>query len=314
MGLFQNLHRKLAISSLKKNLQALLEKPISEFMSGYVISIQKNEGVLHTADIMVGEKVSCVVVKDNDKPIAVITERDFLKKAPLNKKKLEKTKVNKLMSDNLVTVPPETTIREAIPILVKNNFRKLIIVDDGEMMGMVTQTDFVKLFNKFYESIKVKTPELPCLKEVMTKKVVTVTKKQRLSTAKKNMAKKNIGSIIVLDKKQIAGIITEFDFLLILVQEKDHGNKGKAQDYMHSPVIAVEDSDANVFEANKLMLENGVRRLPITKQDQLTGIVTQTDMCRSIFKYLDSLDEKLENDSDLKWSKLEQKELEKNLI
>ncbi|MFH1589181.1 MAG: CBS domain-containing protein, partial [archaeon] len=150
MGLFNNFKNKNVVEKLKKNIEETLNKPVSEIMSKYVISIQKSETLMDAGDIIVGEKVSCVVVKDGDLPVGVVTERDFLKKAPLDKKKLDEMKVSHLMSPKLMTVTPETTVKEAIPILVKNNFRKLVVMKDNYMTGIVTQTDFVRLFNKLY--------------------------------------------------------------------------------------------------------------------------------------------------------------------
>ena len=173
MGFFDKYRRRKIEERLKKNLYAVLETPISNIMSKYVISIQTHDTLQHAAQVIVGEKVSCVVVKDGDRPIGIITERDFLNKAPVKRKELESNAANSIMSPKLVTINPEKTVSEAVDLLIKYNFRKLVVEDsDGRMIGIVTQTDFVRVFDKFYNDLNVKTPDLVSVADVMTKKVI----------------------------------------------------------------------------------------------------------------------------------------------
>ncbi|MBC8495358.1 CBS domain-containing protein [archaeon] len=297
---------------LKDSIEEVLHKPVSEIMSKYIISLQKKEELLHAAQIIVGEKVSCVVIKEEDNPIAVLTERDFLKKAPLNSEKLESLTVQDLMSPKLVSIPPETTVDEAIPLLVKNNFRKLVVAKNDVMLGIVTQTDFVRLFNKFYEILEVKTNDLLQIGAVMTKNVVTIEKGAKFSEAKKKMAEKEIGSIIVLDNNQITGIITEYDVVAEIYDDPEKCNESIVDSIMTNPVMTV-DETITIFEANRLMIEDNVRRLPVSAENELKGIITQTDMCRSIFYFLKAALWHI-NNHDLKWEKLEKRVVEKRLI
>ncbi|MBU0471085.1 MAG: CBS domain-containing protein [Nanoarchaeota archaeon] len=312
MSFFENLKKKKLEDKLKKKIIEVLNKPVSEVMSKYVISIQKNEKLSQAGQIIVGEKVSCVVVKDGDRPVGVVTERDFLKKAPLNKKELEELNVNYLMSPKLVTINPNTKVAEAVPILVKNNFRKLVVEKNGAMVGIVTQTDFVRLFDKFFDSLEVKTEDLLQVTQVMTKEVITTTKDTKFSDAKKLMSEKNIGSIIILEDKKIAGIITEYDVTASIVENPEKCQSSTVNELMISPVMTISD-DTNIFEANRLMVVDNVRRLPITNNDELKGIITQTDMCRSIFYFLQATLWHI-NKKSLKYEPLEKREIEKRLI
>ncbi|MFH1589187.1 MAG: CBS domain-containing protein, partial [archaeon] len=207
---------------------------------------------------------------------------------------------------------PETTVKEAIPILVKNNFRKLVVMKDNYMTGIVTQTDFVRLFNKLYESLEIKTSDLLDVNKVMTKKVLTISKGSKFSEAKNRMAKNNVGSIIVTNKKKIVGIITEYDIAAEIVENTNKCQSSSVDSIMISPVLTIY-GDTNIFEANKLMVIDNVRRLPIVEDDELKGIITQTDICRAIFYFLKAtywhMDQKT-----LKWEKLEKVEAKKTLI
>ncbi|MBC8500683.1 MAG: CBS domain-containing protein [Nanoarchaeota archaeon] len=312
MGFLDSFKKKKIEEGLKKCIDGVLKTPVSEIMSKYVISIQKNEKLSNAAEIIVGEKVSCVVVKDEERPIGVITERDFLKKAPLDKKKFDNLKVNNLMSPKLVTINPETKVVEAVPILVKNNFRKLVVEKDGKMVGIVTQTDFVRLFDKFYNSLEAKTSDLLNVEQMMSKNVVSIRKGSKFADAKKRMAEKDIGSIIILDGTKVAGIITEYDVVAKIVEDPEKCNKLFVDNVMIYPVMTI-DVDVNIFEANRIMVTDNVRRLLITENDELKGILTQTDICRSIFYFLKATLWYVEK-GDLKWEKLEKRTVKKKFV
>lgn len=312
MGLLDSFKKKKVEYRLTKSIEAILNTPVSKIMSKYVISVQKNEKLMEAANIIVGEKVSCVVVKNGDLPVGVVTERDFLKKAPLNKEKLEQMNVNNLMSPKLITISPNTIVSEAITILVKNSFRKLVVEKNREMVGIVTQTDFVRLFDKFYDSLEVKTSDVLKMSEVMTKNVATISKGSKFSEAKVSMGEKDIGSIIILDGGSIAGIITEYDVAAEIVGDPEKCDVSLVDSIMISPVMTI-DKDINIFDANRIMVLDNVRRLPITENNHLIGIVTQTDMCRAIFYFLKATLWHL-NNKDIKWEKMIKTTVEKRLV
>lgn len=299
-------------NKLKKVIEEALFKPVSEIMSKYVISIQKTEKLSEAAEIIVGEKVSCIVVKDGDIPIGVVTEKDLLKKAPINTKGIDKLKVSHLMSPKLITISPDTIVAEAINILVKNNFRKLVVMNERDMVGIVTQTDFVRLFDKIYDSLEITTPDLMDVSEIMTKNVLTVNKTARFFEAKKKMAKKEVSSIIVMDKNKLVGILTEYDIAAKIVECLTECEISTVENMMISPVMTIY-GDTNIFEANRLMVIDNVRRLPIVEDNELKGIITQTDICRAIFYFLKATLLHIKK-GDLKTEKLEKKEVRKTLI
>ncbi|MFH1770545.1 MAG: CBS domain-containing protein [archaeon] len=299
-------------NKLKSVIEEVLYKPVSEIMSKYVISIQKTDKLSNAAEIIVGEKVSCVVVKDGDIPVGVVTERDLLKKAPVSTKGINELKVSHLMSPKLVTIKPDTIVAEAINILVKNNFRKLVVMNEREMVGIVTQTDFVRLFDKIYDVLDIKTSDLMDISEIMTKNVLTVNKTARFIDAKKKMSEKEVGSIIVMDKNNIAGILTEYDIAAKIVECLTECEISTIEKMMISPVMTIY-GDTNIFEANRLMVIDNVRRLPIVEDGELKGIVTQTDICRAIFYFLKATLLHMRR-GDLKTEKLIKKEVRKTLI
>lgn len=313
MSLFSSFKKKKLEKRLKKRIFDVLNLPVDRIMSKFVITIQKNESLEEAGQMIVGEKISCVVVKNKERPIGVVTERDFVKKGPVNEKDYKSMKVNNLMSPKLITITPETTVTEAIQLLIKNNFRKLVIENKaGVMIGVVTQTDFTRLFDKFYNHLTIKTEDLLNIKDVMSKKVVSVKKNAKFEEAKKKMAQNNVGCVVVSDNKKLSGIITEFDIVAEIVENAKECKNKRVEKIMISPVITI-NTEPNIFEANRLMVQDNVRRLPIYENNELKGIVTQTDLCRSIFSFLQKTDWKIYKNK-LEWEPLEKEEPETELI
>ena len=126
------------------------------------------------------------------------------------------------------------------------------------------------------------------------------------------MVDNHISSIIITEGEKLAGIITEYDVVAEMVEETNRCVACNVGETMTTPVITINE-DINLFEANKLMIINNVRRLPVTEGEKLIGIVTQTDMCRSIFKFLKVSLEHAEK-GELQWEKLEKRTIEKRLV
>lgn len=98
-----------------------------------------------------------IIIVDNDsKPIGIITERDIVRKVLAENKDPKKTLASDVMSRPLVTIGPEVHVSEATLIMTKYNIRRLPIVVDNRLVGIVTMKDFAK---KVYERAR-KDPEL----------------------------------------------------------------------------------------------------------------------------------------------------------
>ncbi|MFC2136450.1 cyclic nucleotide-binding/CBS domain-containing protein, partial [Bacteroidota bacterium] len=123
---------------------------------------------------------------------------------------------------------------------------------------------------------------------------------------------KDIGSIVVMNEEKVIGIMTEYDVVAEIIEDAEKCNQTKVSDVMITPVMTI-NGDTNIFEANRIMVSDNVRRLPITEGEDLKGIITQTDMCRAIFYFLKSAFWHSHKEK-LVWEKLEKRTVEKRLI
>ena len=118
---------------------------------------------------------------------------------------------------------------------------------------------------------------------ILTKDVLTIDASETLKTALKKMLKEDVGSLPVMKKGKTVGIITERDIARIYT-EKDLGSLDRnVESVMSSPPITI-GPETPILEALEIMLGNRIRRLPVTKDDKLSGIVTERDIVVWILK------------------------------
>jgi len=117
------------------------------------------------------------------------------------------------------------------------------------------------------------------VKEAMKTNIAKVSPDTTVLEAAKLMKKRNIGNVIVVEKKQPIGILTESDILKKVVAESKVPQEVIVKDVMSTPIIII-DPYVSLEEAMKTMGKCNVRRLPVIENDELIGIITQKDISR----------------------------------
>jgi CBS domain-containing protein len=120
------------------------------------------------------------------------------------------------------------------------------------------------------------------LAHVMSSPVTTVKTTDRLSAAANKMVKQNIGSVVVVEGKEPAGIITERDVTRQVI--RGSGILRKPAKKIMSKLVVTASPHTTIQEAFELMLKNKVRRLPVLENGKLVGIVTEKDLMRWVLR------------------------------
>lgn len=123
--------------------------------------------------------------------------------------------VGDYMASDPVTVGPNDSVGDALELLKDHSIRRLPVVSKGKLIGLVTNTDLMKAspspatslsiheINYLYPKIKIK--------DIMTKGVVTIGPDEAIEEAAVLMREKKLGTLIVVNKNNLEGIITESD-------------------------------------------------------------------------------------------------------
>lgn len=115
--------------------------PVREIMTREVCTSEKGETLLNASRKMIKFGVGSIVVIEDSKALGIVTERDILTKVVARNKVPLKVKLEEIMSVPLFTIDPNTSIREASEMMTKKNIRRLPVVKDDELVGIVTDND-----------------------------------------------------------------------------------------------------------------------------------------------------------------------------
>jgi len=200
----------------------------------------------------------------------------------------------------VITMAPTTPVYDAIQIIVKEGFRRIPIVDPGtkRLRGIITASDIVnylgggekfQIIQREHAGNFFKAINEP-VRHIMTPEVVSVHTFAKISDAIEIMVKHKVGGLPVVDKEnRVWAIVTERDVVTIFGGVI---SGAKVADLMSKKVVTAKP-ETSILEAEKRMIKNGFRRLPIVLGDKLVGIVTVMDILRffgsgQVFQHLQS--------------------------
>ena len=114
---------------------------IRDIMEKDVITIENDKTAQDAAKIIAEKDISFLVIMNDGSPQGVLSESDFVRKVAAEDKKASEIKISEIMSYKFRSVGPTTTIEDAIQKMLNNNIRRLIIIDDEKLVGVITKTD-----------------------------------------------------------------------------------------------------------------------------------------------------------------------------
>jgi len=114
---------------------------VRDIMQKNVITIQEDKSALDAAKLISEKDISFLVIVKYDKPIGVITERDFVRKIAAQDKQASLIPLSEIMSYKFRWVEPSTKIEDAVQKMLNHNIRRLIVLEDEKLVGVITQTD-----------------------------------------------------------------------------------------------------------------------------------------------------------------------------
>ena len=117
------------------------------------------------------------------------------------------------------------------------------------------------------------------VRDLMTENPTTCEPSTTVVDAARMMASEDVGPIPIVDGGRLVGIVTDRDIVVRVVAEGQDPSSCTIGDVASSDLVTVE-ADTDLQEAERLMAQNQVRRLPVVEGDRLVGIVAQADIVR----------------------------------
>jgi len=129
-------------------------------MVSKVITIKKDSTVKEAVRLMNEHEIGCLVVTENKKAIGILTERDLLKRVLAKSQDPSETKVEEVMSTPLISVQPNVEIGDVSRIMFQKNIKKMPIVRNEKLLGLVTLTDILRIQPQLIRMYKIFSADL----------------------------------------------------------------------------------------------------------------------------------------------------------
>ncbi|MEM3118039.1 MAG: CBS domain-containing protein [Nitrososphaerales archaeon] len=107
-------------------------------------TIERGLSVAFAAKVMKERARGSLIVTDGGNPVGIITERDLVRRVIAEDRSPSGTKVGDIMSEPLISVGPEATVQSAANVMYKNGIRRLPVIENYRLLGIVTATDLAR--------------------------------------------------------------------------------------------------------------------------------------------------------------------------
>jgi CBS domain-containing protein len=159
--------------------------------------------------------------------------------------------------------------------------RRLPVVENGRLVGIVTQTDITRGL--------ISLNSLRYVSDIMSRQIASVSGDAMVVDAARLMSTSNISCLVVMQRQEVAGIITEKDLLKRVVALHRDPTQIRVADVMSCPVVSV-PSSWSILSASKKMETLHFHRLLVMDDKTVCGIITQTDIMRAIRSAFDAVE------------------------
>ena len=129
-------------------------------MQKNVITIELEKTAQYASTILKDNDISFLVVVEDSKPVGIVSERDIVRKIVAENKEASKIQLESIMSKKFKWVEPNSSIESAVQKMLNNNIRRLVVLEDENLVGVITQTDLTEflrskiLINSTIENIE----------------------------------------------------------------------------------------------------------------------------------------------------------------
>lgn len=238
---------------------------VANYMTPYPIKVPKSSSFGDVANIMANHGIGNVVVMHIKNPVGIVTERELIQCAATRSSDFYNAQLSEIGYQKFTRIEPTMPVLKAAKTMIKKRTR-LLVFDGNKMVGIITASDMLRAFRK--------TDESPKIDKVISTKVYRCSHQDSILAVIKTMNRKKIGSVVIGNKN--TGVFTERD-LLTHVFANNIDLSSPVGGYATYPLLTAKYG-ISALEAASIMSQNNIKRLGLTKNGALAGIVTARDI------------------------------------
>jgi CBS domain-containing protein len=123
-------------------------------MTKDVVTIDVENNAMDAAKLMKEKKIASLVVTKGKMPFGIVTERDFVRLICAENLQSKYTALIEITSSPLITIAPNVTIEDAAKLMAKKKIRRIVVVEDDNLVGILTATDLAAYLIKHKRGAK----------------------------------------------------------------------------------------------------------------------------------------------------------------
>jgi len=127
---------------------------VDDVMVEDIVTVDSDATVMEAVELMNKHEIGCLIVTRKEKAVGIVTERDFLKRVLAESRDPKKTKVRQIMSKPLIFGEPDMDIEDAARLMFRKKIKKLPVVENGRLLGLVTLTDLARFQPQIMKLLK----------------------------------------------------------------------------------------------------------------------------------------------------------------
>ena len=255
---------------------------VKEIMTTKIITVDKDDSLKLVLDLMKKYDITKIPVTEEKKFFGLVTDNVIAYKlGSIRKRAITASRLHasSVTEKEVTVISPEEEVKNILKSVGEPGPTMLPVVEKEKLIGVVTKADLLPLVTNKNQ-----------LHSIMQKKVYTVNLDDRVIHARRIMITNNIARLPVLEEKKLVGIISDVEIALAfaslkksfsLGKQKHHLDELLVKDVMRTPVVWSNPS-ISISDAAQLMLKQNVGALPLLENDKLVGMVTRTDLLKTI--------------------------------
>lgn len=248
---------------------------VSDLMSTPVYAARPDDTVSYVRNLMLKHRISRVLVVEEGRARGIVTKKDIGFRLRKNEpdwrfRQIDNEPLSRVMNSDLVSLSPDSSIRDALLLLVSHRISGAPVIDQGMVLGILTRTDLLR-------SPLVEELDIP-VSDIMREPVMVSPDHSPACVV--DLMKKGAGAVIVVDDGGAVGIITDSD-LAFYEDHPDNAGSGTAAGLMRSVIPSLPET-AGTREAVAVMLDTACQSVIISGENGIKGIITRDDIIREV--------------------------------
>jgi CBS domain-containing protein len=204
------------------NFLAAVNEELREIMTEHPVTMPVTGSIADAVDIIVNRKIGGIPITDNDGELkGIVTERDVMMVLATEHSRY---RVEDIMTSSVRVTTPDTPISKVCEKMVKCRFRRLPVVTDDVLCGIVTATDIMRYLGegKAFEHLTtgdaaevMATP----VRLLLSGELYTTTPYKNIHEVALEMLRRQVGALPVIEDSHLVGLVTEYDLVKAFSRE-----------------------------------------------------------------------------------------------